>query len=107
MAQKENKLPSVVSFSRLTLLFTDHISPGLLLYCEQSRPLVILLLFGRGDFCSQIQRLLEEVHQHLLGQQGRQDLSVTDRPLVLRRWTPDVARLRGARPCCPILAGDL
>lgn len=54
-----------------------------LLYCEQTSALVILLLFGLSDLCGQIKRLLKEVHQRLLGQQGRQDLSVADRPLAL------------------------
>lgn len=58
-----------------------------LLYGEQTRPLVILLLFGLGYFHGQIHRLLEEVHQRLLSQQRRQDLSVADSPLALQRRT--------------------
>lgn len=63
-------------------------SSGPLLYREQTRPLVILLLFGLGDFGGQVQRLLEEIHQRLFRQQRRQDLSVAGRPLAFRRRTP-------------------
>lgn len=58
-------------------------SSGPLLNCQQSRPLVVLLLSGLGQRCRQIQRLLKEVHQRLFCQQGRQDLSIADHPLAL------------------------
>lgn len=59
-------------------------SSGPLLDGQQSRPLVVLLLSGLGQGRRQILRLLEEVHQRLLRQQGGQDLRVADPPLALR-----------------------
>ncbi|KAG7240343.1 hypothetical protein INR49_026914 [Caranx melampygus] len=67
-------------------LFTFQ-SPAPVLQCEQTGPLVILLLLGRRELRRQIHRLLEEVHQRLLGQQRRQDLSVAHRPLLFRGRT--------------------
>lgn len=58
-------------------------SPGPSLQREQACPLMVLIPFGLCDFRQQVRRLLEEVHQRLLGEQRGQDLSVADRPLVV------------------------
>lgn len=63
-------------------------SPGPSLQCEQTRPLLVLILFGLCDFCRQVGRLLEEVDQRLLGEERRQDLSVADCPLVVCGQSP-------------------
>lgn len=52
---------------------------------EQTRPLLILILLGLCDFGRQIQRLLEEAHQRLFGEQRGQDLSVAHHPIALHR----------------------